>query len=135
MKFLLLLQLAFYPLSSAANKDTNMRFRYQPAEAEAVSCTHKRIRDLPDWEIRCGEKQFVAHVVIREYQRQEEPRTSVEILYWVTDRNSPQPKFHSGSNWIRLKKASSLDSLQLSQGVENDYASLELDWTPTSAGL
>lgn len=130
MKLLLPLLLA---LTGYSDPDSNMRFRYQPVEMAATECTHKRIRDLPDWRVLCGEKEFVAHVVIHEYQRETEPRTTYEILYWVTDRNHPEPRFHSGTNRIRLKKATSLDSLVLSQGVENDYASLELDWSPASS--
>ncbi len=126
-----LFALLFALTGSAA--DDNMRFRYQPTELAATHCTHKRIRDLPDWQVRCGEKEFVAHVIIREYRREEEPRVSYEILYWVTDRNGPTTRFHSGTSWIRLKKPTSLDSLTLSQGVENDYASLELDWSPSAS--
>ncbi len=112
-------------------KDKEMGFMYIPFEGGGeMSCTHSRIRDLPDWKVNCGKKEFAAHIVIREYQKSSEPQTGLEILYWITDRNSPSPIFNSGTHWINLKKKTSLDSLILSQGVENDYANVQFEWHP-----
>lgn len=126
--------LFFALLSSTAFAlpEPDFRFSYEPNEgAEGVNCTHERIRDLPDWKIRCpffGEtKEFTAHVVLREMPRKE--GTLLEILYWVTapgEAPGKAPKFHSTSALIRLKGESSLSGLSLAQGVENDYASLVL---------
>lgn len=130
MIFLKALTVFLFSLPALAQPDSHMRFRYVPNEGmPSVECTHKRIRDLPDWDVRCGEKKFAAHVIIREFQTTEEPRTSLELLYWVTERNAPSPIFSSHTSWIRLKKGTNIDSLVLSQSVENDYASLTLEWT------
>lgn len=129
-----LLSLLFAILSFASVEDANLRFQYVPNEGgEIRNCTHQRIRDLPDWSIRCEgmKKEFAAHVVIREHQRG--ASTSFEILYWVTDRgenSTTRPIFHSTTTWVHLKKAGEAASLSLSQGVENDYASLVMEWKP-----
>lgn len=112
-----------------------MSFSYEPSESEPSSCTHEQIRDLPDWQVICftpsGKKEFVAHVVVKESQRDEEPKTTLEILYWVTQRReNTSPLFHSGTSMMRLNKSSSIESMRLSQSVENDYASLVMDWKP-----
>jgi len=116
---------------AAVLPEPNFRFQYSPNESgEIRRCTHERIRDLPDWEITCEgmKKKFVAHVIIRHYHR--ESNSSIEILYWVTDRgetSSTAPKFHSTTAWIHLTKPGQAGSMSLSQGVENDYASLVMD--------
>ena len=112
-----------------------VKFRYVPAEMPATECTHKRIRDLPDWTVRCGEKTFTAHVIVRIHKRDFEPKTALEILYWVTEPSQRRGKpatFHSSSFWIRLKGEASSHSMVLAQGIENDYASLDMEWTNLS---
>ena len=54
-----------------------------------------------------------------------------EVLYWVIDRNQPTTRaFSSTSSWIEFKNISELNLLSFSQGVENDYAFLKLDFKP-----
>lgn len=109
--------------------EPNFLFRYQPNEAPAIACKHERIRDLPDWLVTCQDgretKVFVAHVIIRETLREKD--ASLEILFWVTDRNEKKPKFTSGTSLIHLKQRSALAGVTLSQGVENDSAQLVLE--------
>lgn len=132
---MIILPILFSVLSFASPQkmpEPNFRFHYAPNESgEIHNCTHKRIRDLPDWEVICEgiKTKFAAHVIIRHYHRKD--RSSIEILYWVTDRgenSSTAPKFHSTSAWVHLSKPGEAARLSLSQGVENDYASLVLDW-------
>lgn len=117
--------------SAAASAAPLLKFTYVPNEgAEMRNCTHKPIRDLPDYEVFCGDKSFTAHVIVRELNGG--PQTKLELLYWVTEPGETDrapPKFHGSSVWIRLAdNKSSFASVSLAQAVENDYASLTLDW-------
>jgi hypothetical protein len=127
-----LFSLWFSPAAlTAALPEPKFRFQYVPNEGAGIHrCTHERIRDLPDWEITCEglKKKFVAHVIIRHHHK--DSRSSIEILYWVTDRgdtNTTPPKFHSTTAWIHLTKPGEAGRISLSQGIENDYASLALE--------
>jgi hypothetical protein len=119
-----------FALTAFAQPEPNLRFQYVPNEGgEILQCTHKRIRDLPDWEVNCGSKQFVAHVILRHYHRKD--HSSMELLYWVTARSEDKrkpPLFHSTTAWIHLKERGEAARISLSQGVENDYASLVMEW-------
>ena len=132
-----IIAICLFILSGNIAHGAKMKFTYEPNELPASACEHEQIRDLPDWKVICKTpyetKEFVAHVIVRESQRKEEPQTFLEILYWVTERRPKQaPLFHSGTSMIRLKKGSSIESMRLSQSVENDYASLVMDWWPGS---
>jgi|GEM_PF-5651531 len=112
----------------------NMRFTYQPMEDLGTECTHKQIRDLPDWDVACetpyGLKKFSAHVVVRENHRGEE-KTGLEVLYWVTapgDTETSPRKYSSTSALIGLSGKTKLEDFTFSQGIENDAAYLSLDW-------
>lgn len=128
-----ILSLLFASLAFAM-PEPNFRFQYVPNEgAAATPCEHKRIRDLPDWEVNCDgpgvSKRFVAHVIFRDTQR--ETTSSLEILYWVTQRGSDSaipPKFHSTTARMHFIGKAEPMVMTFEQGVENDSASLELSW-------
>lgn len=120
-----LLNLLFTTLAFAL-PDPELKFQYVPNEGgEVLNCTHKRIRDLPDWEVNCGPKRFAAHVIIRSVQRNQS--SSWEILYWVTARNEKKPLFHSTTARVHFAHPTKAMAFSLSQGVENDYASLVME--------
>ena len=111
----------------------NMTFIYQPMEDVGTACTHKQIRDLPDYAVECvtpyGTKRFTAHVVLRETVR--EKNTGLEVLYWVTapgDTDTSPRKFDSSSLLLNMAGKTKLEDLSLSQGIENDAAYLTLGW-------
>lgn len=111
----------------------NMTFTYQPMEDAGTACTHKQIRDLPDYAVECvtphGTKLFTAHVVVRENAR--EKNTGVEVLYWVTapgDTETSPRKFDSSSLLLNVAGKTKLEDFSFSQGVENDAAYLTLGW-------
>lgn len=110
-----------------------MNFTYQPMEGAGTECTHKQIRDLPDYAVECatpyGTKVFTAHVIVRENLR--EKNTGLEVLYWVTapgDTPTSPRKFDSTSALINLSGKTKLENFSLGQGVENDAAYLNLFW-------
>lgn len=111
-----------------------MQFQYVPNEGGTMlSCEYSQIRDLPDYDVNCGngEKTFTAHVIVREMPNKEQ--TAFEILYWITEpgeRPTAPRKYHATSAWLKVKDRTALTSVALSQAVENDYASLMLDWRP-----
>lgn len=112
-----------------------MHFRYQPVEGEtATNCQHTQIRDLPDWKVICstayGTKTYTAHVIVRQYNNA--TKTGLELLYWVTEPGETPTsvhKFHSTSALMKFKGSTELLDFSLSQGVENDMATLDLSWT------
>lgn len=129
----ILFLLLWSSLSFALPGGENMRFTYQPMEDAAWPCTHKRIRDLPDWEVTCesvyGRKIFSAHVVVRENPRK--VNTGIEILYWVTapgDTETSPRKYSSTSALLNLTGTTKIQDFSFSQGVENDAAYLTLGW-------
>ena len=94
-----------------------------------MACTATQVQDLPDWDVACGKRNFGAHVVVNESPHGSD--TAEEILYWVTERNGPPLKprtYHSTSAIFHLKGATSLAGFSLSEGIENDQASLVLGW-------
>lgn len=132
MQILFFLLMGVFHSAEAAQK---MQFTYEVVEgAEPSKCKHEQIQDLPDWRVYCdtpyGKKVFTAHVIVREVPRKES--TSLEMLYWVTEpgvSEKASSQFHSTTALIRLKGSTSLTSFSVSQGVENDFASLLLDWS------
>jgi hypothetical protein len=131
MTTLLTLFLAHLSLATPLPK---FDFTYEPIEGEAASaCTKTQIQDLPDWDVTCltpyAKKTFSAHVIVREYPRATD--TGVEILYWVTepgDKPTSPRKYHSATAFFHLKGATTLNDFSLSEGVENDQASLVLNY-------
>jgi hypothetical protein len=125
------LWLLLFAWHAEAKGEDLLRFRYVPNEGLALTCSHERIRDLPDWRVSCGgEKSFTAHVIVRESEGEAGAR--LEIHYWVTapGENERAPrKFHSTTALLHLNKGAETRSMILFQGVENDQASLVLDWS------
>jgi len=118
----------------ATEQMQQMHFKYQPVEHTDWPCTHKQIRDLPDWKVECesiyGKKVFTAHVIVREHPRSGGD-TGLEILYWVTapgDTPTSPRKYASTTALLTLSGNTSLENFSFSQGVENDAAYLVLGW-------
>jgi hypothetical protein len=100
-----------------------------------LDCVHSQIRDMPDWEVVCGKgtalmKKFTVHFVTHEVFRAKDPQVTFEFLYWVTEWNQPKPIFNANSFWINLHDKTSLESIRLHQGVENNTSSLAVDYSP-----
>ncbi len=134
---IMVLPMMFTGLAGATPVESkNLSFQYIPNEYGAImDCVHSKIRDLPDWEVICGkgtpqQKKYSVHFVTKEYQRAVQPVTTFEYLYWVTEWEFVKPVYSSNSFWLRLKEKSSIHGIRLYQGVENDVASLVLDYTP-----
>lgn len=128
--------IAFLLLSLTASAHTDdvtsrMKFRYVSSDGTfVIPCGHERIRDLPDWKVICAgsglRKNFTAHFIYRETHRDTEPKTWMELLYWVTEAGEPAPRFQGTSASFALRKGTDLQKMSLMQSVENDYAVLEL---------
>ena len=123
------------PVASIPVTDSNLSFEYTSSDGEiSMSCKHSQVRyDLPDWQVVCGkgtklEKKFGVHFVIYRGSRSVEPKTWYEVLYWVTDRQNSIPLFSSTSMTVNLSGNTSTHSIRLYQSVENDYASLIINY-------
>ena len=123
------------PLAGLPVTDANLSFEYTSNDGEiTLSCKHSQVQyDLPDWSVVCGkgtklEKKFGVHFVVTRGNRPTEPKTWYEFLYWVTDRQKPSPIFSSSSMTINLNGNVTTHSIRLYQSVENDYASLIINY-------
>ena len=111
-----------------------LKFRYQPNEDAASECSH-RLMDpvLNDWHVKCKYyrqvKEFVVHLIVRNYKRQSIPRHSYEVLYWVTNRipGAKVPEFTGTTLWFNFEKETVPYSIKMGQQVDNSYASLDLE--------
>lgn len=139
MSSLLLLLLTPFAFAQPLSTD-QMRFSYQPMEDVATECTHKQIRDLPDYAVECvtpyETKLFTAHVIVRESVR--EKNTGLEVLYWVSapgETPTSPHKFDSSSLLLNMAGKTKLENFSFSQGVENDGAYLELGFSVDPSSL
>lgn len=139
MNSFLLLLLTPFAFAQALTTD-QMRFSYQPMEDVGTECSHKQIRDLPDYAVECvtpyETKLFTAHVIVRESVR--EKNTGLEVLYWVSapgDTPTSPHKFDSSSLLLNMAGKTSLENFSFSQGVENDGAYLTLGFKTDPSSL
>jgi hypothetical protein len=145
MKCVLILLLACLPqLSFAATAKgfspeellEKIDFHYSSSDGDfQLDCKHWIGNTAGDFDVICGKgtrtvKQYLVHLVIRPIAKATE--TSFEVLYWVTDRSkkSPVAPFSSVSQIITVDTKSQLKKLRMSQGIENDYAMLDLTFAP-----
>jgi hypothetical protein len=129
---LFLLTLLSTPMSFALQSD-QLRFAYSPNDDAASSCTHHLINDyLNDWIVKCPHyskvKEFVVHLLVRNYPSPTPPQDRYEVIYWVTNRipGAKVPEFTGTTLWFNLIKSAQPHSLKLGQFVDNGYASLDL---------
>jgi hypothetical protein len=127
------------PLPEAGNFKITpemLRFRYQAFDGSVVlQCHHEIQNELSqDWKVQCQnpegtmKRSYVVHLWLTAYSRQQAPRLSYELLYWISDHSHPAKIQSSGSTiWFHLNDPSALHSLQASESVENDTAGLYLD--------
>lgn len=117
--------------------EDNVTFRYMSSDGTIdLPCTAVYDEpDLWDWDVYCGKgtkmlRQFRVHLLIRMYENRQNPRSAMEVLYWVIDRDKTPRAFSSTSSWIQYRNLSDLEVMRFSQGVENDYATLTVEFKP-----
>lgn len=110
-----------------------LSFTYQPNEDKEYECIHEVENRLTNsWVISCpyyqSVKIFSVHLVVKKIERQIKPKTKLEILYWVTNRenNSKLPEFTGSTVWIDLAEQNWTEAIRLSQHVDNGLASLDV---------
>ncbi|MFM6930026.1 MAG: hypothetical protein ACKOX6_16260 [Bdellovibrio sp.] len=130
-------QPGFKSIGTKEVKEDDVTFRWTSSDGEIqLKCAH--VYDKPDawdWDVYCGKgtnmlRIYRVHFLVRQYAKETTNKKALEILYWVTDRNQPTPKFSSTSQWIQLHGQADLDFFNLSVGVENDYGTLDLTYRP-----
>ena len=138
MKKLIGLTVALFLGSSQLLWATQMSFKYQSFDGEQiVPCNYKLINEMAqDWQVICEKdtfkRQYTVHLWITEFPKQNEPKLSAEVLYWVTEVGGPAPHKSNGSTiWFHLKDNTRMQGITVSQSVENDSAGLYLDFRPT----
>lgn len=129
--------IGFSPITAQKLTEESVKFTYSSMDGEIVlECAHVFDKpDLWDWDVWCGKgtnmlRQFRVHLLIRPWVNTEKQKTAFEVLYWVIDRDTNPRKFSSTSSWTILNTLTSLETMSFSQGVENDYAFLQVEFTP-----
>lgn len=111
----------------------NLKFSYQSYDASSiVKCTHEIENELSqDWKILCQDstfkREYSVHLWVTRYTKKVAPRTSIETLYWVTERYPEQGKGYSSTNWVHLAEETPFYGANLSVGVDNETAGLYLE--------
>jgi hypothetical protein len=111
-----------------------LQFTYQTSDGSVTQdCTETLANaDSQDWNVVCGAKNYKVHLWVTVYDRPVLPKQSYEILYWVTDLNaSSTQQGVSTTVWFNFREPSDLYLLQLSLGLENDSAELQLVIDPS----
>jgi hypothetical protein len=113
-------------------------FSYASADGEfSLKCTHYLDKpETHDFDVWCGKgtpylRTFRVHFMVRQHDKPDQGKSAFEVLYWVIDRDQEASrKFSSGSSWIGFRNPSDLERMNFSQGVENDYANLTVEYRP-----
>jgi hypothetical protein len=139
MKYALLalgVLLALHPTAAQAKgRERSMQFVYQSMSEpfEKGNCTHQKDASLPyDYTVSCPLRgrttSYRVHLALSYYPKTNLGLSAYEILYWVTDITDPQhPKGDSSTFWIHQDTPNAKPTVfQLSQGIENDTAALQL---------
>lgn len=130
MKFIImLLSLTAFAKTQIKLPEEFLTFKYQSFDGQInLKCTHKAINEWGDWNVLCGDKQeknFSVHLIVHKYSRPRLPKTSYEILYWITNRETMEAA--GATTWLHLNDETSLHSINTSQSTQSDTAGLYLD--------
>ena len=97
-----------------------------------LNCTSKVLPSEPDfYRVTCGQAPGVVKVFdarFRVRQLNMGPRPAFELVYWVTDRNTPERFDYGSTTWLYLDQGDIL-RLTTHMDVENAYAALILRYT------
>ena len=125
------------PQAHAQNVDLQpgqLTFRYEQFDGGSSLSCEKYLADAAsqDWDVKCSDetgkvvKSYLVHLWVTVYRRDFEPRTSYEVLYWITDFSRSVPESAGTTVWFHVRDASELSGIDVSQSVENDTAGLYL---------
>lgn len=136
MRFVLValtLMAALQPEAKARSQ--SMRFTYQSLQQPFPkwNCTYEKEAQLPyGYLVKCPLARrttaYRVHLKVSYYPKTNLGLSAYEILYWVTDVTDPaRPVSDSSTTWIHQDSPNAKPTvLQLSQGIENDAAYLQL---------
>lgn len=128
---LALLSLAVTAPAQAAPKNLPaeaLRFRYETYDKQkALSCKHQLAGEVSpyDWDVKCYDetgrllKRFDVHLALSVYQRTALPRTSIELLYWISGLGA--------TTWFHFDEKTAPSSLSSGQTVDQGTAGLYLE--------
>ncbi len=126
--------LGFSP-AEAVGRSQPMQFVFQSMGQpyQKWDCTYQKDANLPyDYTVACPvtrkTRNYRVHLAIAYYPKTRLGLSAYEILYWVTDFTDPShPTSHSSTTWIHQDTQNVRPTVfQLSQGVDNDLAALQL---------
>lgn len=129
--WLVLTSAALASTADAASKNLPadvLRFRYETYDKEkTLRCKHQLSSALSpyDWDVKCYDetgrlqKTFDVHLALSIYERTSTPRTSIELLYWISGLGA--------TTWFHFNEKSVPASISSGQSVENGAAGLYLE--------
>lgn len=113
-----------------------LKFSYKTFEGDKdLKCFHEYADEFKfDWNVTCKDqatfyKIFRVHLSLAQYGHPTSPRSTYEVLYWVTDRTTNHVYGTGTSFWLNTKNTSEFHSLTMGQSVDSDTAGLYLDIT------
>ena len=120
-------------------QEEDVVFKYASMDGEFnLKCTHYFDQpELHDFNVWCGKgtpyfRTFRIHFLARHHNYAATGKAALEVLYWVIDRDQdPSRKFSSTSTWINFREPADIERMVFSQGVENDYAALTIEYKPS----
>ena len=113
---------------SAMAQSHKYKFIYKSFDGQIIkNCTYKPINEWYDYEVKCDEKVFSVHLLVRSYTRQLTPKTTIEVLYWINNKTVPNRIEGSGSSiWFDLTEKTAFEAITVSQSTDQDTAGLYL---------
>ena len=112
----------------------DISFKYKSFDGQIYyNCKHNKINQWGDWKVYCGEnleKKFSARVALRKYTRPRLPKTSFEVLFWITNKSTSSYEGTGTTFWFHLKDVADYQEVSVSQATDNDTAGLYLTIDP-----
>lgn len=132
------LAILLFSSSLFAIEPEQMKFTYMSYEGDQIlKCKHFATDEFKfDWDVTCKNeggsfyKIFRAHVSLAKYHHPTPPKSTYEVLYWVTDRTTGQVYGSSTSLWFNFNNDADFNGLTISQSVDQETAGLYLDIKP-----
>lgn len=126
--FLMILLFSFNAFSKLLIPHEAISFKYQSFDGSVVyNCKHVEINEWFDWDVYCGEnleKKYSVHLLLHYYERENAPKSSYELMYWITD--SKTKKGTSVTTWVHLEEKSKFYKIESGLSVDDDTAGLYL---------
>ncbi len=102
-----------------------IEFFLQPHESAGTECTYTKTDQPHGYLVTCGARKFRVHHFTRLHSNS--TQNQWEILFWVTHvKNDRETEYVGTSVWIKADTKSNIQTIKLSQAIDNDTGTLDL---------